>query len=84
MPLITLRDAQLAFGDHPLLDRAHLSLEASQDVTPEVEAALFKAEMFERAFSVALSVAGPSAAYPPSFEESESTAAEIDATSLSG
>ena len=32
MPLITLLDAQLAFGDHPLLDRAHLSVEVGERI----------------------------------------------------
>ena len=32
MSLITLIDAQLAFGDHPLLDRAQLSVEAGERI----------------------------------------------------
>jgi ATP-binding cassette subfamily F protein uup len=32
MPLITLLDAQLAFGDHPLLDRAQLSVEVGERI----------------------------------------------------
>ena len=32
MALITLIDAQLAFGDHPLLDRAQLSVEAGERI----------------------------------------------------
>jgi len=32
MPLITLLDAQLAFGDHPLLDRAQLTVEVGERI----------------------------------------------------
>jgi ATP-binding cassette subfamily F protein uup len=32
MPLITLLDAQLAFGNHPLLDRAQLSVEVGERI----------------------------------------------------
>ncbi|HSY08917.1 MAG TPA: ATP-binding cassette domain-containing protein [Steroidobacteraceae bacterium] len=32
MPLVTLLDGQLAFGDHPLLDRAQLSVEAGERI----------------------------------------------------
>jgi len=32
MSLITLLDAQLAFGDHPLLDRAQLTVEVGERI----------------------------------------------------
>ena len=32
MPLFTLADAELAFGDYPLLDRASLSLETGERI----------------------------------------------------
>ena len=32
MAVITLLDAQLAFGDHPLLDRAQLSIETGERI----------------------------------------------------
>jgi exopolyphosphatase/guanosine-5'-triphosphate,3'-diphosphate pyrophosphatase len=62
-----------------------LKLGASQDIGPELEGARFKAELFERAFNVALSFeAAPRPAYGSGFGEIEASAAEIDAASLSG
>jgi exopolyphosphatase/guanosine-5'-triphosphate,3'-diphosphate pyrophosphatase len=63
----------------------HLRLEASQDVAPEIEGALFKADLFERAFGVTLTIeAAPRPAYESAFGESEPSADEIDAASVSG
>jgi len=62
-----------------------LTLGALQDVTPEIEAALFKSDLFERAFGRTLSFAAEQhAAYGSGFGELEPNAAEIDAASLSG
>lgn len=32
MPMLTLLDGQLAYGDHPLLDRAAFSLESGERI----------------------------------------------------
>jgi exopolyphosphatase/guanosine-5'-triphosphate,3'-diphosphate pyrophosphatase len=57
---------------------------ASQDITPELEGARFKSDMFERAFGIATAFeAASSGPYETGFD-SESSAAEIDAASLSG
>ena len=78
------------------LDVAALSIEpsesgirlvalATQDVTPELDAARFKAELFERAFATRLEVvASPDPSYDASSFDNERSAAEIDAASLSG
>jgi exopolyphosphatase/guanosine-5'-triphosphate,3'-diphosphate pyrophosphatase len=62
-----------------------LRLQAQQDVTLELEGAAFKSDMFERAFgqrpSFEVAPAGP---YASDFGESEPSAEEIDAASLSG
>jgi len=58
---------------------------ATQDVTPELDAARFKAELFERAFATRLEVvASPDPSYDASSFDNERSAAEIDAASLSG
>jgi len=63
----------------------HLTLDALQDVSPEVAAVHFKAELFERAFSTTLSLeAVQRTGYDSGFGESEPSAAEIDAASFSG
>jgi exopolyphosphatase/guanosine-5'-triphosphate,3'-diphosphate pyrophosphatase len=66
-------------------DAVEIVLQAQQDVTPELEGAAFKADMFERAFgyrpAFAVAPAGP---YASDFGESEPSAEEIDAASLSG
>jgi len=65
--------------------RVRLVLDAVQDVTPEIGGALFKAELFERAFGVSLELeAVLRPGYDPSSFDSEPSAAEIDAASLSG
>jgi exopolyphosphatase/guanosine-5'-triphosphate,3'-diphosphate pyrophosphatase len=60
-------------------------LEATQDVTPEVDGARFKAELFERAFATRLDIVPP---LHPSYTvepfDSEPSTVEIDAASLSG
>jgi exopolyphosphatase/guanosine-5'-triphosphate,3'-diphosphate pyrophosphatase len=77
--VVTSIGAELAPG------RVRLVLEASQGVVPEIEGALFKAELFERAFNVALGIeAAPRAFYESSFGESEPSADEIDAARSSG
>ena len=64
---------------------AIVRLQAQQDVTLELESAEFKADMFERAFgrrpTFVVTPAGP---YASDFGESEPSAEEIDAASLSG
>lgn len=63
----------------------HLILEALQDVSPEIEGARFKAELFERAFASTLTLQAVRAAgYASSFGDSEPSAAEIEAASLWG
>jgi exopolyphosphatase/guanosine-5'-triphosphate,3'-diphosphate pyrophosphatase len=63
----------------------HLTLGTLQDVSPEIEGALFKADLLERAFETTLSIeAVQRPAYGSGFGEAESSAAEIDAASLSG
>jgi len=60
-----------------------LVVRATQDVGPEVDAALYKAELLERAFGAKLEIVvllGPS--YEGSTFDSEPSAAEIDAASL--
>jgi len=64
--------------------QVHLRLEASQDVALEIEGALFKAEMFERAFGVTLTIEAVPRTYESGFGESEPSADEIDAASVSG
>jgi exopolyphosphatase/guanosine-5'-triphosphate,3'-diphosphate pyrophosphatase len=77
--VVTSIGAEIAPG------RVRLVLEASQGVEPEIEGALFKSELFEQAFSVALGVeAAPRSPYDSSFGESEPSADEIDAARLSG
>ena len=62
-----------------------LTLGALQDVTPEIEAARFKADLFERTFGRTLALtAEQRVAYGSGFGEPEPNAAEIDAASLSG
>jgi exopolyphosphatase/guanosine-5'-triphosphate,3'-diphosphate pyrophosphatase len=62
-----------------------LALEATQDIAPEIDAALFKAELFERAFGGPLRLeAMPAPGYASGSFDSEPSAAEIDAASLSG
>ena len=62
-----------------------LALEATQDIAPEIDAALFKAELFERAFGAPLRLeATPAPGYASGSFDSEPSAAEIDAASLSG
>ena len=66
-------------------DGVTIRVRAQQDVTPELEGAAFKADMFERAFALRprfeVEPAGP---YASDFGESEPSAEEIDAASLSG
>jgi len=66
-------------------DGVTIRLHAQQDVSPEVEAAQFKSDLFERAFGqrpvFEVVPAGPFAA---DFGESEPSAEEIDAASLPG
>ncbi|MFY9779283.1 MAG: Ppx/GppA phosphatase family protein [Candidatus Baltobacteraceae bacterium] len=65
--------------------RIEIALRASQDVTPEVDSARFKADMLERALEVAVGIEGPSAeSYDAELGESEASEAEIEAVSLSG
>jgi hypothetical protein len=65
--------------------RIDFTLRASQDVTPEVESARFKADMLERALEVAVGIEGPGPeAYESEFGESEASEAETEAVSLSG
>jgi exopolyphosphatase / guanosine-5'-triphosphate,3'-diphosphate pyrophosphatase len=62
----------------------HLHAHAQQDISPEISAARFKSDLFERAFGVPLEiVAAPRDRYPP-FDDVEPSAAEIDAASISG
>ena len=62
-----------------------LRLDASQDVSPEIEGALFKADLFERAFSATLSLEAVSQpTFGAAFADTEASVAEIDAASLSG
>jgi len=66
-------------------DRIRLIAGAAQDVAPELEGARFKADLFERAFGVPLDIdAVVRSAYEASSFDSEPSAAEIDAASLSG
>jgi exopolyphosphatase/guanosine-5'-triphosphate,3'-diphosphate pyrophosphatase len=61
-----------------------LRIEAQQDVAPEIEAALFKSDLFERAFNLKIAVEPqPAAGYEPSFDN-EPSASEILPASLSG
>jgi exopolyphosphatase/guanosine-5'-triphosphate,3'-diphosphate pyrophosphatase len=65
--------------------RIRIVVEAVQDVATEIEGALFKAELFERAFAASLEIeAVLSPSYDASSFDSEPSAAEIDAASLSG
>jgi exopolyphosphatase/guanosine-5'-triphosphate,3'-diphosphate pyrophosphatase len=65
--------------------RVTLVLEAQQDVVPEMEAALFKADLFVRAFGREIGLEAPLPSdYAASFGESEPSASEIDAASISG
>ena len=61
-------------------------IEALQDVSPEVEGAAFKADLFERAFGrpVSFEVAPRPAYASPPFGDSEPSTPEIDAATLSG
>jgi exopolyphosphatase/guanosine-5'-triphosphate,3'-diphosphate pyrophosphatase len=62
-----------------------LRVRASQDVTPEIEAALFKSDLFERAFGVPVRCeAVAPQAYESDFGDSEPSAADIATASLSG
>jgi exopolyphosphatase/guanosine-5'-triphosphate,3'-diphosphate pyrophosphatase len=62
-----------------------VTVEASQDITSETGGARFKSDLFERAFGVTLSFeAVRLPGYESAFGESEPSAAEIDAASLSG
>jgi exopolyphosphatase/guanosine-5'-triphosphate,3'-diphosphate pyrophosphatase len=62
-----------------------ITVRAQQDVTPEIQAAEFKADMFERAFGRRPQfVVEPAGPYASDFGESEPSAEEIDAASLSG
>jgi exopolyphosphatase/guanosine-5'-triphosphate,3'-diphosphate pyrophosphatase len=62
-----------------------LSVGALQDIAPEIDGALFKADLFERAFGMPLSLeAVQRSSYGSGFGEPESNAADIDAASLSG
>ncbi|MBD5657595.1 MAG: hypothetical protein IAI50_20805, partial [Candidatus Eremiobacteraeota bacterium] len=62
----------------------HLSLGAFQDITPEMEGARFKADLFERAFGTTLTLEAVQRSYGSGLGEAEANAAEIDAASLSG
>jgi len=59
-------------------------LDVLQDVTPEIEGALYKADLFERAFAMTVSFEAISRPSYGSFADAESSVAEIDAASLSG
>ncbi|GAC1299418.1 MAG: Ppx/GppA phosphatase family protein [Vulcanimicrobiaceae bacterium] len=62
-----------------------LTVDAMQDVAPEIEGARYKADLFERAFAAPVSfeaVSRPS--YGAAFADAESSVNEIDAASLSG
>lgn len=61
----------------------HLRLEAQQDVAPELESMRFKADMFERAFGGTLTGEAQPVDVYSGFGDSEPSAAEIDAASLS-
>jgi exopolyphosphatase / guanosine-5'-triphosphate,3'-diphosphate pyrophosphatase len=62
-----------------------LRLHAAQDVAPEIEAAEFKSDMFERAFGLRPRYeVAPRDAYSAGFGESEPSAAEIAAANRSG
>lgn len=67
------------------LPQIAITLAAAQDVTSELGGARFKSDLFERAFGVTLTFdAVARASYDSAFGDSEPTAAEIDAASLSG
>jgi exopolyphosphatase/guanosine-5'-triphosphate,3'-diphosphate pyrophosphatase len=60
-------------------------LEATQDVTPEIDGARFKAELFERAFDARLEIVPPlHPSYTAEAFDSEPSTVEIDAASFSG
>jgi hypothetical protein len=62
-----------------------LLVEAQQDVGSELEGALFKADLFERAFGLrVVAEALPRKPYASSLNDGETSAAEMDAASLSG
>lgn len=62
----------------------HLTVDASQDVEPEIEGARYKADLFERALaSVVTFEVKPRSAYGE-FADTEASVAETDAASLSG
>ena len=61
-----------------------LMVEAQQDVSSELDGALFKADLFEKAFGLRVAVeALPRKAYASSFNDGDASAAEMDAASLS-
>ncbi len=63
----------------------HLVLDALQDVSPEIEGARYKSDLFVRAFATTVSFqAQPRAAYESGFGEVEPSASEIDTASVSG
>jgi exopolyphosphatase/guanosine-5'-triphosphate,3'-diphosphate pyrophosphatase len=65
--------------------RIRLLLDATGDAGPEIDAARFKAELFERAFAASLDIeAVVRTSYDPSSFDSEPSVAEIDPASLSG
>jgi len=77
--LVTSVRASLASG------RVALRVQAQQDVTLELEAATFKADLFERAFGMPVALeAAPPGPYGSDFGESEPSAEEIAAASLTG
>jgi len=66
-------------------DGIRVKLDALQDVALEIEAALYKSDLFERAFATTVSFeAVPRPAYGAAFADTEASVAEIDAASLSG
>jgi len=63
----------------------HVALDASQDVTPEIEAALFKSDLFEKAFGRTITFeAIRRQTYGPTYDENEAGADQIEAAALPG
>jgi exopolyphosphatase/guanosine-5'-triphosphate,3'-diphosphate pyrophosphatase len=74
-----------SLGARHTQDAVVVRVHAQQDVTPELEAAAFKADLFERAFAQRPRFeAAPAGPFAADFGESEPNAEEVDAASLPG
>ncbi|GAC1396870.1 MAG: Ppx/GppA phosphatase family protein [Vulcanimicrobiaceae bacterium] len=61
-----------------------VSVDALQDVSPELDGARFKSDLLERAFARSVDFSSVERAYATSFDDSDSSVAAIDAASISG